>query len=84
MESKLFIESTSSIFFSFVKIDNLPFLVLSVVLLPDNDLSTFFIFTTMYIKTSLVVDVAEMLSFEDEYLEPLRVGAVDLHIVGLA
>ena len=84
MEAEFLVESLGWFWLSFVKIDNLPSLVSSVVSLPGNDLSCFFIFTTMYIKTSLVVDVAEMLSFEDEYLEPLRVGAVDLHIVGLA
>jgi hypothetical protein len=46
-----------------------------------NSLS-FNIFAASNIKAFLVLNVAEVLIRVDEDLEPLRVGAPDLHVVG--
>jgi hypothetical protein len=43
---------------------------------------TFFIFAAYYIKAFLVFNVAEMIVSIFEDLEPSRVGAPDLHVVG--
>jgi hypothetical protein len=43
--------------FSFVKIDNLPSLVLATMSLVNNDLSSLFIFSTFNIKAFVVLDV---------------------------
>jgi hypothetical protein len=69
-----------SIFF----IDNLPFLVVSVVLVPNNDLSSFFILTTMNIKASVaLLNVAEVFSIVGEDLPPFRVSAPNLHVIAV-
>ena len=82
MEAKVFFKSLGLNFLSFIKIDDLPFLISSFVSIPDNDLSTFSIFATMDIKHLVAFDVLEVLCFIDEDLEPSRVGAPDLHVVG--
>jgi hypothetical protein len=55
---------------SLILIDNLPSLVGTVVLFPDNNLSTFIISASTDIKYLVVLDVSEELSFIDEDLPP--------------
>jgi len=80
MESEVFIQSLGLNTISFVKINNLPLLVLSFVFVPDNNLSSFLIFSSMDIKSFLVSDIDEVTTFISKDLEPFRVGAVDLHV----
>jgi len=84
MESEFFIESLGLNLISFVKINNLPSLVSSIVWFPSNDLSSFFISSTMYIKCFTVGPVDELSFLVLEELPPIRVGAPDLHFVGLS
>jgi len=53
-------------------------------LAPDDNLSAFFIFSTMDIECLLVGPVDEVFSLILEELEPVGVGAPDLHVVGLS
>ena len=64
-----------------VKIENLPSLVVSIVSAPGNDLSAFFILSTMDIKAFVVLPVDEVLVLIGEDLPPSRVSAPDLHVV---
>jgi hypothetical protein len=43
---------------------------MTIVLSPDDNLSSFFIFASMYIKSFIVSDVDEVLSFIGEDLPP--------------
>jgi hypothetical protein len=53
-----------------VSINNSPSLVPSVMFLPDNDLSSFFILVSMNIECFVVSDVGEVFSSVDEDLPP--------------
>jgi hypothetical protein len=84
MESELLIQSFGLSLCFLVKIENLPSLVGSVVSVVYLNFLALLIFTLVDIKASIgFLDVAEMLSLVDKDLEPSRVGAPDLHIVGL-
>jgi len=84
MESEFFTESFLWSWFGFIKIDDLPSLVRSTMLLPSNDLPCFFILSTMNIKYFLLDVVDEELIRVSEDLPPIGVSAPDLHVVGLA
>jgi hypothetical protein len=85
VESKLFIQSLGLSLCFLVKIENLPSLVGSIVSWVDLNFLSLVIFTLENIKASIgFLDVAEMFSLVDEDLEPSRVGAPDLHLLGLS
>jgi len=72
VETEFFIKSLSLILGSFIKIDNIPSLVDSTIVLVNNNLSGFLILGTIDIKNLLILsDVDELLSSELEDLEPL-------------
>jgi len=70
VESEVSIHSLSLSLCSCVKIDYLPFLVGSLMVLPNDDLSSFFILSSMNIKCLLVSDVDELFLNISEDLEP--------------
>jgi hypothetical protein len=83
VEVKFFIQSLSLNLVSFIKIDNLPFLCFAAIVAPNLNWVSFCIFSSSYIKYLVVlnkVDELIVLVFED--LEPSRVGAPDLHVLG--
>jgi hypothetical protein len=82
VHSVVFMKSFSLVFLSFVKIHNLPFLVVTVVLVPDNNLSSFFVLSSVNIECFTILPVDEVFTFILEDLEPSWVGAPDLHVVG--
>jgi hypothetical protein len=85
VESKLLIQSLGLGLCLLVKIEDLPSLVSSVVSVIYLNLLSLVIFTLEDIKASIgFLDVAEMLSLVDKDLEPSRVGAPNLHVVGSA
>jgi hypothetical protein len=84
METEVFIQSLGWFLLGLIKIDNLPSLVSSVVSVPGNDLSSFLVFSSMDIKAFLVLPVDEVFISIGEDLPPSRVGAPDLHVVGLS
>jgi len=84
VESELLIESFSWNLLGFVKILNLPFLVGSTVIAPNNNGLTFFIFSTCNIKDLLIVPIDKLSSLIIEELPPYRVGAPDLHVFGFS
>jgi hypothetical protein len=82
MEAPVFVESLSLWSLSFVKIDDSPLLVLSSVVAPNSYLLAFNVFSSSYIKYFTVLPIDELIFLILEYLEPSRVGAPDLHVVG--
>jgi hypothetical protein len=82
VETKIGVHSLGLDWSSFVKIDDIPSLIGSIVFLPDDNLSSFLIFSSMNIKSSSILDINEMFINILEDLEPSRVGAPDLHVVG--
>jgi hypothetical protein len=84
MESEVFVHSLVSNLGCFVNIDDLPSLVGFSMILPDDNWSSFFISSTMYIKYSIVLNVNELRSTDElEDLPPSGVGAPGLHLIGL-
>jgi hypothetical protein len=81
MESEVLIESLGLDWSSFVKIDNSPFLMLSIIVTPDSNGLTFFILGTSNIKYFTILPIDELVVLILEYLEPARVGGPDLHVV---
>jgi hypothetical protein len=53
-----------------------------VIVTPDTNSLTFYIFTTYNIKYFIVSPIDELTLLVLEYLEPSRVSAPDLHVVG--
>jgi len=82
MESELLVEALSLISVSFVKIDNLPLLVLSSVVSPNSNWCSFLILSTFDVKDFAGLPVDELAVFILEDLEPSGVGAPDLHVIG--
>jgi hypothetical protein len=74
METKFFVESLSSNFISLVKIDDLPSLVSTVVLViinaSDNNSLTFFILSVSNFEDLVIGWIDESFTLELEYLEP--------------
>jgi hypothetical protein len=81
VESEFLIQSLSLSLCSLVKIDNLPFLVTAISLSINNNLSSFLIFRLFNIKALSVLNVAESVNLKFEDLEPLGIGAPNLHII---
>jgi hypothetical protein len=71
METEFFVESLGLEFVSFININYLPSLVLSVVALVSNDWFSFSIFTSFNIKYLLVLDIDELFTSILEDLPPL-------------
>jgi hypothetical protein len=81
METKVFGDTLNLRTLSFVKINNLPFLVSSVVVTENTNCSTFFILTSSNIKHLVVIPVDELAILILENLPPTRVSAPDLHVL---
>ena len=71
MEAEFFVHSLGFKLFSILNIDDLPFLVLSVMTVPDDYWLSFSVFTTCNIKNLLVLDVNKLVSSILEDLPPL-------------
>ena len=84
METEFLVETGSWLLISFVKIDDLPSLVLSIISFGNINNLTFNIFVSSDFETLLVSDVAEVRSFILEELEPSSVSTPDLHVVSLS
>jgi hypothetical protein len=82
MEAPVFVKSLSLWSLSFVKIDDSPLLVLSSVVAPNSYLLAFNVFSSSYIKYFTILPIDELIFLILEHLEPSRVGAPDLHVVG--
>jgi hypothetical protein len=82
METKVFVKSLSWSFNGFVKIDYIPLLVLSTVVTVYLNSLSFLILGSCDIKYLTVLPVDELVILVLEYLEPSRVSAPDLHVVG--
>jgi hypothetical protein len=81
METEVFIQSFSCNLLGFIKIEDLPFLVLTSISLPLKDLLVFKIFGSRNIENSVVMNVGEVFTFIDPELPPARVSAPDLQVV---
>jgi hypothetical protein len=82
VESKFLIKAFSLCLFSLIKIKHSPLLVvLSSVICNSNSL-TFLVLWSSYIKNLVICPVNELTLFKFEDLEPSRVSAPDLHVVG--
>jgi hypothetical protein len=79
MESKVFIESFLWYWLSFVKIDDFPSLVCTIMSRMYLDICHFFIYITFDGKAFLVLIVDEVLISIIEDLPPLRVSSPDVH-----
>ena len=66
--------------FDFVKIQNLPSLVNSIMSIPHVHSLTFSIFVSGHIKNLLVVNIGEEAVMVSEELPPSRIGAVHLNM----
>jgi hypothetical protein len=70
VEAEFFIHSLGFNLFSIVNIDNLPFLVLSIMALVDYNWLSFSIFCSINIKSLVVLDVDELFTLVLEDLPP--------------
>jgi hypothetical protein len=82
METKVFVESLSLRSISLVKINDIPLLVLSTVVTVYLNSLSFLILGSCDIKYLTVLPVDELVILVLEYLEPSRISAPDLHVVG--
>jgi hypothetical protein len=83
IETEFFIKSLGFSLSSLVKIKDLPFLSFGTVVTMYLDWVSFFIFSSSNIKDLVAGEVDELIVIVLEDLEPSRVGAPDLHVVGL-
>jgi hypothetical protein len=70
MESELFVETFLWNWFGFIKIDDLPSLIGTIVSIPCDNFSSFLIFSSMNIKAFLVLPVDEVFISISEDLPP--------------
>ena len=86
VETELLVEALGSVLGSLVEVDDLPSLVgivLAVsILAVDDDLLTFFVLSSLNFNHLVVGWIDQEFTLQLEDLEPLRVGAPDLHISG--
>jgi hypothetical protein len=82
VKTKAFAYTLSLWSLCFIEINDLPLLVLASVVTPDTDWCTFLIFATFHIKYLVALPIDELAVLVSEHLEPSRVGAPDLHVVG--
>jgi hypothetical protein len=83
MESEVFVKSLGLDWTSFVKIDNSPSLMSTVIVSKDTNCLSFSILGTCDIKYFTTLPIDELAVLILEYLEPSGVSAPDLHVVGL-
>jgi hypothetical protein len=79
MESKLLVESLGFSLGGFIKINNSPFLVSSILVSIDDDSLSFLVFGSIDREGFVICPVDELCFFKFEQLEPSAVGAPDLH-----
>ena len=79
MEAKFFVESLGLDWLSFVKIDDIPSLVCTIVSVMYLDICHFFIYITLDGKAFLVLPVDEVLISIIEDLPPFRASSPDVH-----
>jgi hypothetical protein len=84
MESPVFVKTLGWLFLCFININNLPSLLWLLSFVSYQNWLAFSIFTILNIKafSSSGINVAEVVCFELEELEPLSICAPDLHLVG--
>jgi hypothetical protein len=82
METEVFVESLGLDWTSFVKVDDSPSLMSSVIVTIDTNCLSFSILGTCDIKYFTVLPIDELAVLVLEDLEPSRVSAPDLHVVG--
>jgi hypothetical protein len=83
VESVFLVESLGLNWLCLVEIDNVPSLVLSVVSVPNDDWSSFFIFASINVNAFLLfLEVAEVFIIIGKELPPVGVGAPDLEVLG--
>ena len=70
MKSKLLVETLSLDLVSLVKIDDLPFLMSSLVVAPNSNWCSFLILSSLDIENLVVAPVDELILFIFEDLEP--------------
>jgi hypothetical protein len=83
METEVFIESFSLRSLSFIEINDIPLLVSCLTVTENSNCLTFFILASFNFNDLVVVPVNELVILILENLEPSRVGAPNLHVVGL-
>jgi hypothetical protein len=81
VETKFFIQAFSFNLVSFVKIYNLPSLVLTTSSLVDGSLLVLKVFVSIDFNNLLVVDIGEEALIVNEDLPPIGVGAVYLEFI---
>ena len=81
METKFLVESRCLSLFSLIKIDDFPFLVLTLIVVVDNNWSTFFIFVALDINYLVVLNVDKLIASKFEDLPPLTVCTPDLEVL---
>ena len=83
VETEFFVKSLGFSFCLFVKVEDLPSLICTIMSVVNLNCLTFDILVADYIKASvLLINVTEVLLSKCENLEPLRVGTPDLHVIG--
>jgi hypothetical protein len=84
METEVFVKSLSLWALILIKIKDSPSLGSSSIVTPYLNWVSFFILATSNIKDLVIRPVDELVVLILEDLEPSRVGAPDLHVVGLS
>jgi hypothetical protein len=82
VESPIFVNAFSLWAFGFVKIEYSPFLVKATIITINSNFASFLVLSTKHIKHLAALPVDELFFLILENLEPSRVSAPDLHIVG--
>jgi hypothetical protein len=80
VHSEVFVKSFSLVFSSFVKVDDLPFLVSLTMVAPYDNSLAFNISASSDIKYLVVLPIDELVVSILEDLPPSRVGTPDLHV----
>jgi hypothetical protein len=83
VEAKVFADSLNLRTLGFVKIDNIPLLSCTVIVTPNTNCLSFLVFASLDVKDLVALPVDELVVLISEYLEPSRVSAPDLHVIGL-
>jgi hypothetical protein len=81
IESEVLVETLLFSLAGLVNIKDCPLLVVALIVAPDSDRSSFFVFTSFNIKDLVVLPVDKLLVLILEDLPPSRVSAPDLHVV---
>jgi len=81
METKVFAQSFLCNRISFIKINNIPLLSFTTIVAPNTNCLAFFVFASFNFNDFAVLPVDELVVLIFEYLEPIRVGTPDLHVI---